>query len=130
MIDLSPAARVVVTLCFMALLVAASVTPAGSGAGGSFAVRLVARTPNFLQKVLHVTLYGVLTLLLVWNLAAIPSHVVRLLIAVAVATGFGAAMEWYQTRVPGRFGTVFDVGLDATGALLGAGAAFLLLRAG
>ena len=36
-------------------------------------------------------------------------------------------MEWRQTKVPGRFGTVNDVVLNAAGAALGLLAAIVLL---
>jgi VanZ family protein len=40
---------------------------------------------------------------------------------------FGAVMEWCQTKVPGRYGTAFDVALDAAGAALGLLAAVFIL---
>ena len=119
--------RIVITLGFMALLMVASIIPGRAEPGDSIFVWLVAKTPTLLQKALHICLYAMLTLLWVWTLDAIQSKSQRLVIAVTVAVCFGATMEWYQTKVPGRFGTIFDVALNAVGALLGLFAAIFLL---
>lgn len=119
--------RIVITLCFMALLMAVSIVPGRAQPGDSVFVWMVAKTPTLLQKALHVCLYGVLTLLWVWILEAIQSRSSRFVIAFVVAVSFGAAMEWYQLKVPGRFGTIFDVAVNAAGALLGLFAAVILL---
>lgn len=127
MSNVSLTTRIVITLCFMALLMVASIIPGRAEPGDSVFVWLVAKTPTLLQKALHLCLYGVLSLLWVWTLDAIQSRSQRLIIAVTIAVCFGAAMEWYQTKVPGRFGTLFDVALNAGGALLGICAAIFLL---
>jgi glycopeptide antibiotics resistance protein len=127
MTNVSLTARIVVTLCFMALLMVASIIPGRAQPGDSVFIWLVAKTPTLLQKALHVFLYAMLTLLWVWTLDAIQSKSQRLVIAVTVAVCFGATMEWYQTKVPGRFGTIFDVALNAAGALLGIFAAIVFL---
>ena len=119
--------RLLVTLVFMGMLLAASIIPGRAQPGDSVFVWLVEITPMPLQKILHVLLYGVLTVLWVWTLAALDSKLQRLAAAFAIAVCFGATMEWYQTRVPGRFGTILDAGLNAAGALLGLAAAALLL---
>lgn len=121
------ATRASVTACFMVLLLAASIIPGRAQPGDSIFVWLVAKTPTLLQKALHLCLYCVLTLLWAWTLDAIQSKLHRFAVAVCIAICFGAAMEWFQTRVPGRFGTLYDVGLNAIGALLGLVAAFLFL---
>lgn len=127
MTSVSLTTRIVITVCFMAVLIAASIVPGRAQPGDSAFIWLVAKTPRLLQKALHVCLYGVLTLLWVWTLDAIQSKSHRLVIAVTVAVCFGAAVEWYQTKVPGRFGTIFDVALNAAGALLGLFTAIFLL---
>ena len=119
MISLSLTSRIILTLCFMALLGLASLTPGRPQPGDSSLVWLVANTPTFLQKLLHVCLYAVLVLLWVWTLNGIQSTTYRFVIAWIIAVAFGVVMEWYQLQVPGRFGTVVDVVLDATGASLG-----------
>jgi len=118
--------RISLTLCFMALLMLASLVPGRPGPGGFAFTRLVAKTPAPLQKVLHVCLYGVLALLLLWTLEGIQSSAYRFLASFIIAVTFGTAMEWCQTRVPGRFGTLYDVALNAAGAALGLLAAAFL----
>jgi len=127
MTSVSLTSRIVITLSFMALLMAVSIIPGRVQPGDSVFIWLVAKTPTLLQKVLHICLYATLTLLWVWTLDAIQSKSYRIVIAVTVAVCFGATMEWYQTKVPGRFGTILDVALNAAGALLGLFAAILLL---
>ncbi len=111
----------------MALLVVASLVPGRARADDSLLIRAVARTPQSLQKILHVGLYGVLSVTLVWTLESVEPDPLRFAAAFVIAVALGAAMEWCQKRVPGRFGTLADVGLDAAGALLGLFAAALLL---
>jgi len=127
MADISLTTRIIITLCFMALLMIASIIPGRAEPGDSVFIWLVAKTPTLLQKTLHVCLYALLTLLWIWTLDAIQSKSQRLVIAITIAVCFGAAMEWYQTRVPGRYGTIYDVALNAGGALLGLCAAIFLL---
>lgn len=125
--DTTLTVRIIITLSFMALLMIASIIPGRAEPGDSVFFWIVAKTPTLLQKALHLFLYCVLTLLWVWTLDAIQSKSRRLIIAVSVAICFGAVMEWYQTRIPGRFGTIYDVALNAAGAFLGLCAALLLL---
>jgi VanZ family protein len=111
----------------MALLMLVSLIPGHPKPGDSAFIWLVANTPTLMQKVLHVCLYGMLALLLVWTLEGIQPRTHRLLIALIIAVTFGAVMEWCQTKVPGRFGTMSDVALNATGAALGLLAAIFIL---
>ena len=127
MSNASPTIRVIITLCFMALLTVASIIPGSAEPGDSVFVWLVAKTPTLLQKSLHVCLYATLAVLWVWTLDAIQSKSRRLVIAVTIAVCFGAAMEWFQTKVPGRYGTIVDVILNAAGALLGLVAAIFFV---
>ena len=127
MIHFSITARTIFTLCFMGLLVFVSLIP-GQPQPGDFAFTwLVTKTPTQLQKLLHVCFYGVLSLLLVWSLERVESWVYRLLIGLIIAVALGAVLEWCQTKVPGRFGTAYDVALDAAGAVLGLIVAVILL---
>jgi hypothetical protein len=126
MIRFSLTARIILTLCFMALLAFVSLIPGDHQPGDSAFTWLVEKTPTLMQKALHVCLYGVLTLLLSWCLESIQSRAYRLLICLIVAVAFGAVMEWCQTKVPGRFGTAYDVALNAAGAVLGVLAAVAL----
>lgn len=111
----------------MAMLMLVSVIPGNPKPGDSVFIWLIADIPTLLQKILHIFLYGVLTLLLVWTLDGVEPRAYRFLIALVIAVAFGAAMEWLQTKVPGRYGMVFDIVLDAAGAALGLLAAFFML---
>ncbi len=88
---------------------------------------LVAQTPPLLQKTMHVLLYAGLAWLLFWTLE--PARFAprfRALTAFVVAVAFGAFNEWHQLALPGRFGTVWDVVLNAGGAAVGVIVAVLL----
>ena len=111
----------------MALLMLVSLIPGHPKPGDSALIWLIADIPTLLQKILHICLYGVLTLLLVWTLDSVEPRAYRFLIALIIAVAFGAVMEWCQTKVPGRYGTAFDVALDAAGAALGLLAAVFIL---
>ena len=111
----------------MALLMLVSLIPGHHKTGDSVFIWLVVNTPTLLQKILHVCLYGVLALLFLWTFEGIQSMAFRFLISFVIAVAFGAVMEWSQTKVPGRFGTMYDVALNAAGAALGLLAAVLLL---
>ena len=121
------AGRWVVTLVFMALVVVLSVTPANGRPGDSFFVWLVMNTATPLQKLLHVTIYAVLSVLWLWTLADISSRPLRMALSFALSAGLGTALEVHQTNVPGRFGTMMDVMLNALGAVIGLAAAIVLL---
>ena len=119
--------RTMLTIGYLALLALVSLIPGPGKPGDSAFIRLVANTPTVIQKILHVGLYGVLTLLLAWTLDGIESETYRFLTAFIIAVAFGALMEWGQTKVPGRYATLYDVGLNAAGAVIGLLIAFILL---
>ena len=70
------------------------------------------------KKLAHVTVYGILTALL---FSALRIHIRPrgrvLLTAMLVAVLYAFSDEWHQTFVPGREGTLRDVGIDALGAV-------------
>ncbi len=103
----------------MGALFFASTLPGRAEAGDSVFVWLMAATPTPLQKALHVCVYAALTMLWSWTLENLQLKSVRLILPIALAISFGALMEWYQTKVPGRFGTLFDVALNTVGAVAG-----------
>ena len=114
------------TLCFLALLTLLSLIPGNPQPGDSAFMWLAAKTPRLVQKVLHVCFYGVLALLFAWSLESVETRAYRFLISLLIAVAFGALMEWCQTKVPGRFGSAYDVALDAAGAILGLTVAVVL----
>ena len=110
----------------MALISLVSLMPHEPGRARSVLGRTLASIPTPVQKLLHVGLYGLLALLLVWSLGTIDAFALRLLTAFIITVGFGAVMEWCQTRVPGRIGSLADVLLNAVGAALGLLVAMLM----
>lgn len=117
------------TCVLMAALLALSIIPGQAQHGDSVFVWAVAATPTVLQKTMHVLLYGLLAFLWAWTLSAVKSISTRIALALALflTAGFGASMEWAQTQVPGRFGTLQDAFLNIGGAVLGLIAAGLFL---
>ena len=127
MSDFPISIRIILTLCFLGLLMLASLFPGRPSPGETALGSLVSKTPVHLQKAMHVFLYAVLALLLAWTLDDMQTKSVRLPICFGIAVAFGALMEWCQTRVPGRFGTQIDVLLNSAGAALGLLVAVYLL---
>ena len=125
--DAEPGLRIAFTIILLVLIVIASTVPGVVRPGSSRLVRLYVKTPRELQKAMHVLLYALLTLLLTWTLQDALPDAARYAIAIVAATSFAAAMQFCQTRIPGRFGTLKDVALDGYGALIGVAAAALVV---
>ncbi len=119
--------RWLITIAFGILVVILSVTPGRDQTDDSIFVWLIVNTPTLLQKLLHIAVYASLAFLLAWSLENVDPRPLRLAIALVLAVCLGAGLEWYQTIVPGRFGTVLDVLLNAGGALLGLLVAVIVL---
>ncbi len=119
--------RWLLTGIFLTLLVIVSITPTQSRTDDSAFSWLVMATPMPLQKFLHVAMYATLTFLVIWAMESVQSRLTKHLVAPLVAIAIGALLEWSQTRIPGRFGTLLDVLLNGVGAILGAVAALLFL---
>lgn len=119
--------RLALTLALTGLIVGLSVTPGVSQPDDSLFSWLYAGTPSTAQKILHVIIYGILAFLWMWTLSGIESTWARSIVALTLTLGLGVALEWYQTRVPGRFGTLIDVVLDAIGTIIGVLVAILVL---
>ena len=66
-------------------------------------------------SLLHIPLYGILTLLLFFSFVPSKSHSTRFLIVGLVATVIGVADEIHQAYIPGRNASVVDVFLDIVG---------------
>jgi VanZ family protein len=71
------------------------------------------------HNLLHVPSYA----LLAWTLFhALPPRLparIAFLLVVAIAGGYGAALELHQAGIPGRYASLTDVALNCTGAVLG-----------
>jgi hypothetical protein len=120
-------ARLALTLLVLVLIIAVSIVPGQARPGDSAFIWLVAATPTPLQKALHCAAYALLALLWMWTLENVTSQSIRIAVVLALTIGTGAVLEWYQTMVPGRFGTLIDVILNASGTVLGVIAAVILL---
>jgi hypothetical protein len=116
--------RLASTLLGTLAIVVLSLTPDRSDPGGSAFVWLVHITPSTLQKSLHVVLYAWLTVAWIWTIRS--SLRGRLIAAFGIAVTLGAVLEWLQTYVPGRFGSLLDIILNAVGALIGVALGFYL----
>ncbi len=111
-----------------AAIVALSIVPGEPQPGDSAFAWAVARTPTLLQKLMHVVVYGLLTMLLVWALEAAGWSPLRAYACgVFVAVALGALLEWVQLSVPGRFGTLYDLALNVAGVICGL-TLFIVLR--
>jgi len=111
--------RWLLTILFVGLVVILSVTPGRAQPGDSIFVWLVVNTPTPLQKLMHVAIYAALALLVMWSLEAVESRTARIALTFVLTVSLGAVLEWYQTLVPGRFGTIIDALLNAIGAVAG-----------
>jgi VanZ family protein len=119
--------RWLITILFVGLVVILSVTPGRAQAGDSIFVWLVVNTPTLLQKSMHVAIYAGLALLLMWSLEAVESLTTRISLTFVLTVSLGAVLEWYQTLVPGRFGTIIDALLNTIGVVAGLLVASFLL---
>jgi hypothetical protein len=72
------------------------------------------------QNFLHLPVYGGLASLWFWALRHwLAESGYKYLLALILTLGYGLLDEWHQTFVPGRFGSLTDVGFDLTGAIIG-----------
>ena len=115
------------TLAFVVVVVLLSVTPGQGRPDDSIFHWLVANTSTPVQKLMHVMSYGMLALLWMWTLADIESRLVRIVLTLLCSVGLGVALEWFQTQVPGRYGTLTDVLLNVAGTVIGIALAVLLI---
>lgn len=111
--------RWAITLFFTAIVIVLSITPSVEQVDDSVFSWLVINSGTLLQKTMHVAIYALVTALWVWSLERMASRPLRFALAAIITIGLGAALEWYQLQVPGRFGTLFDVALNTLGAALG-----------
>ena len=106
----------IATGAYVLLLTTVSVLPSGDDAPGGWDRHLAPRT----QNILHVPAYTVLAVLAtscVW-LVARPALAGAAWTAVGCSV-FGGLLEWAQTAVPGRMGSVADALLNLAGAAVG-----------
>lgn len=119
--------RWALTLAFAAFVIGLSVTPGLERPDDNIFSWLFANTAPLAQKILHIVTYAILTALWMWTLAGVTSTPARVALTLALAMGLGIALEWFQTTVPGRYGTIADILLNSLGVALGIVAALFLL---
>ena len=119
--------RWALTLAVVAFIVGLSITPGVARPDDNLFSWLYAGTPPTAQKILHIIVYALLAFLWMWTLAGIESTRLRLAVALLLTLGLGVVLEWYQTLVPGRFGTLIDVILNTVGAVIGVLVAVLVI---
>ena len=85
--------------------------------------------PSFLNNVVHFFVYFVLAALLVAGLAGGKLNpLLAMVLAIIIASLYGATDEFHQYFVPGRLADPADWMVDTLGAIAGALVATLLLR--
>ena len=127
LLSIPVAYRWAATLLFVGLIIGLSVTPGVERTDDNLFSWLFDNTAPPIQKVLHVVTYAMLAVLWMWTLAGIESRPQRMALSFALALLLGVALEWYQTNVPGRYGSIIDILLNTAGIVLGLVAAMLLL---
>ncbi len=108
------------------MVVALSIAPGLGRPDDTLFSWLVLNTATPIQKALHIVVYAVLAVLWMWTLHSVESRATRAILAFAATAGMGAVLEWHQTRVPGRYGTIADVILNVIGVIVGLVLAVLL----
>ena len=119
--------RWLITLAFIAFIVVLSLTPGLGRADDSVFSWLLFNTAKTVQKLMHVSVYAALAVLWMWTLEKVESKLLRIFLTLLLTVGLGVVLEVFQTRVPGRYGTFFDVLLNAIGAIAGLLLALLVL---
>ena len=127
LLSIPVAYRWAATLLFVGLIIGLSVTPGVERTDDNLFSWLFDNTAPPIQKVLHVVTYAMLAVLWMWTLAGIESRPQRMALSFGLALLLGVALEWYQTNVPGRYGSIIDILLNTAGIVLGLVAAMLLL---
>ena len=111
--------RWILMLAAVLATIAVSIVPGHSRDSDSTFVWLVEITPSALQKSMHFFVYAGLAWLWVWTLENVSPGWLRLALAFVLCAAIGIGLEWYQTLVPGRFGTISDILLNTAGVIAG-----------
>lgn len=125
----SRVSRCAVTLGLIGIIAWLSLLPGTPRPDDSSFLWLVAITPSIVQKVLHIIAYGMLAVSTMWTMDDIFRFSTRVALILITTTAFGALLEWQQISVPGRYGSMFDILINAVGAILGIMAARHFLQA-
>lgn len=118
--------RALITLALAALITGLSIAPGIERSGDDTFGWLVRVTPASLQNFAHLLCYAALAAACLWTLEPVKSGRLRVAAAFTFSASLGAYLEWQQTGIPGRYGNLADVILNALGAFGGLLAASLL----
>ena len=111
--------RMAVPLAYMAIIYGLSSIPDTQTDPANLAEQALQWTPPALQNLLHIPLYAGLTLTWFWALQQTKlTFQTTLAVAGALALVYGVSDELHQTTVPGRFGSITDLMLNALGVAL------------
>lgn len=113
------AVRLSATLTLSLLVIVLSVIPGQPQPGDSLVVWAVAATPTSLQKSLHLLFYAMLVMFWTWTIVSALRFRTAVIMSGILTTGLGMATEFAQTLIPGRFGSISDMLLNAAGVLTG-----------
>lgn len=88
--------------------------------GGLDNITFLTDLDSTLQNLLHIPLYGFLSLLWMnFFVAAGRPWGRAVILTIAITIGFGCLDEFHQSFVPGRYGGLMDILLDSVGAVAG-----------
>jgi hypothetical protein len=107
----------VVPVLYMGLVLMGASIPAENGEEEHFLRFLL--LPPTLQNLVHIPAYALLAFFWRWCLAAYARAGTAVVLALVLTIGFGVFQEFYQTMIPGRYGSWSDVLFDAIGAIAG-----------
>jgi len=115
------------TAAYVLLLTLVSLVPSGADAGPlrGWDTDLSSATQNTAHVPAYLLLAGLVTL------CVSTVRPVTVGVAAWVALGccaYGATTEWAQSVIPGRYGSISDMLLNVVGSVVGAVAAWLVLR--
>ena len=89
--------------------------------GGPDNIEFLTNLDPSIQNVLHIPLYGALSFLWLWFFRASGKLTKKAVCYSLIITIFyGCFDEFHQSFVPGRYGGLLDIYLDAAGAITGA----------
>ncbi len=97
--------------------------------GGPHDIAFLTSLDPTLQNLLHIPLYGMLAFL--WNRSLQKNHYnssKMALMAFFLTISYGCLDELHQSFIPGRYGGLLDIYLDAIGAFCGIFVFFLFRR--
>jgi hypothetical protein len=114
-------------LFYTAVILALSSVPGIVPDDAPLPYQVIAWVPPQVQNLLHIPLYGGLSFIWCWYLVPRTRPNLALSLALLITIVTGVVDEWYQSFVPGRYGSLTDMVLNGVGAGLGV-LAFRVLR--